>query len=154
GAFPPDLQGVPVGQQLLPRLEWQAWRTQVSQGGRLQRQPAFADYAIQHPIYAEPPERANFSASIRYTLEKDWLIMRGEGVFHDGSPGFAQWPANAQLLCERTEFRGANFSSGDAYIFQRSLNQTQTGSPATWLQAGFNHHLTFVARQIASLFGI
>jgi hypothetical protein len=80
--------------------------------------------------------------------------MRGEGVFSDGSPGFPQWPANAQLLCARPEFCGQHYSDGDRYIYTTSLQTQYTGIAGTWLQAGINHHLTFVARQIASLFAI
>ena len=154
GAFPKDLTGFTLGQHLLLRLDWRVWRDQVTASATLPRRPAYGDYTIQHPIFSEPPERANFSASIRYTTDKHWVIMRGEGVFNDDSPGFAQWPANAQLLCGRSEFCGADFSYGDEYIEQMSLQTEKTGSAETWLRAGINHHLTFVVRQIASLFGI
>lgn len=50
------------------------------------------------------------------------------------------------------EYRGAAFSAGDAYIFDKANHPTPTGNARTWLQAGFNHHMTFVVRQIASLF--
>jgi len=151
GAFPRDLSKLKVGQHFLPRSDWRGWRSQLDANPSFHRIPAYGDYAIQHPIYSEPPERANFSASIRYTLEKDWLVMRGEGVFTDGSPGFPQWPANAQLLCDRIEFCGRNFSAGDAYIQERSENPNRTGSAETWLRAGLNHHMTLVARGVASL---
>lgn len=82
------------------------------------------------------------------------MIMRGEGVFNDDGPGYAQWPANALLLSERAEFCGANFCYGDGYIAERSLQPDKTGNPETWLRAGINHHMTFVVRQIANLFGI
>ncbi len=152
GAFPPDLQGLQLGAQFLPRFDWRAWRSQLNVNPRLPRRPAFGDCTIQHAVYSEPPGRPNFSASIRYTTEDDWLIMRGEGVFHDGSPGFGQWPLNALLLRDRPEFCGANFSYGDQYIYQMSHQTQRTGSAETRLRAGFNHHLTYVVRQIASLF--
>ena len=153
GAFPKDLSGLQLGSQLLPRLDWQAWRRLVLEGSRIRRKPAFGDYAIQYALYEEPPERPNFSASIRYAIEDDWLVMRGEGVFHDGSPGFAQWPANAQLLSARQEFCGAGFSAGDTYIHGKSMHPDPPGNARTWLQAGFNHHISFVARQVANLPG-
>lgn len=152
GAFPRDLQGLKLGRNLLPRLDWRAWKRAKSLV-EPPLQPSFGDYTIQFGAYVEPPERANFSASIRYTAEDDWLVMRGEGVFHDGSPGFPQWPANAQLLCDSPEFCGADFSRGDMYIRQMGRQDQKTGSAGTWLQAGINHHLTFVVRQVASLFG-
>ncbi len=154
GAFPVDLTGFKrPGEYTLARLDWQGWLRVVRSAGRPLRRPSYGDYTIQHAIYREPPERPNFSASIRYTAQQYWVIMRGEGVFHDGSPGFPQWPANAQMLCARREFRGQEFSFGDRYIWKMSQQTDQTGSAETWLRAGINHHLVFVVRQIANLFG-
>lgn len=153
GAFPKDLQGMRPGQYLLSRLEWRNWNPRSS-SSRFPRLPAFGDYTVQHPIFAEPPWNANFSASIRYATEADWIIMRGEGVRNEGGAGYAQWPANAQLLLERPEFCGSNFSAGDRYIAAMAAQSTNTGNARTWIQAGINHHLVFVARQIASLNGL
>jgi hypothetical protein len=151
GAFPRDLTGFTVGQHALPRFDWMGWRAQISNGPIPQRLPAFGDYTIQHAQFAEPPERANFSASIRYTGSDHWVIMRGESVFQDNGPGYAQWPANAQLLCARSEYCGPSFSSGDQYIFQMGAQTLRPGNPETWLRAGINHHISFVVRQIANL---
>ncbi len=151
GAFPQDLTGFSPGQHLLPRLDWQNWLSQVtSSKQKFPRKPSFGDYTIQYPIYSEPPERANFSASIRYTASSNWVIMRGESA---KTMGFNQWPANALLLCERSEFCGPNFSVGDQYIYDRSQMNDSTGNPETWLRAAINHHLTFVVNQFSSLLG-
>ena len=79
--------------------------------------------------------------------------MRGEGVFTDDGPGYAQWPANAQLLSAREEFCGPGFSEGDRYIETMGAQMAKTGNAETWLRAGLNHHLVFTARQIAKLTG-
>ena len=155
GAFPPDLtQWKTPGTYSVPRLDWLAWLGEIELAESLIRKPAYSDYGIYHPTYKPPPGFPNFSASIRYTSEDEWTIMRGEGVRNEGGAGFAQWPANAELLCGRPEFRqcGRAFSAGDAYIAREAGNYAHPGNASTWLQAGFNHHLTFVARQIASLF--
>lgn len=151
GAFPRDLTGFTIGQHNLPRFDWMGWRDQVTRGPIPRRLPAFADYTIQHAQFAEPPERANFSASIRYTSDNCWVIMRGESVFQDNGPGFDQWPANAQMVCARNEYCGPTFSDGDRYISEMAAQTLRTGNAETWLRAGINHHITFAARQIASL---
>ncbi len=79
--------------------------------------------------------------------------MRGESVSNEEGPGTAQWPANAQLLCERPEYSGDDFSYGDKYIKEMISQYDKPGSPTTWLRAGINHHMTFVVRQLASLAG-
>lgn len=82
--------------------------------------------------------------------------MRGEGIFHEGSPGFSQWPANAKMLTERSEFRGPEFSQGDKYIYEmgqeleKPRGIEKTGNAETWLRAGINHHMTYVLYQIAN----
>ena len=95
----------------------------------------------------------NPSASIRYALKDKWIIMRGQGLRGEKSKGFAQYPANAQLLSKHKEFFGANFSFGDSYIEEkgRDIKTKETGTPRTWLRAGINHHLACVIFQISNL---
>lgn len=150
GAFPLNLTEFSPGQHLHPRRDWIAWKQFVSQLADDARWPAYGDYGTLHPVFSPPPRWANFSASIRYTSDDDWVVMRGEGVFSPDSAGFEQWPANAMLLCERGEFCGGDFSYGDSYIAEIARNQEPTGNAETWLRAGLNHHLTFAARQVAS----
>lgn len=150
GSFPKDLQGLSVGEYLLPRTEWDYWKQLVR--ARLLRIPTFGDYATIHPFLQLPFPGMNPSASIRYTTDDHWLVMRGEGLLNKDGAGHAQYPANAQLLMERPEFCGRDFSFGDTYIYERPIRRDQPGTPRSWVTAGVNHHLTFVVRQIASLF--
>lgn len=161
GAFPPNLQQFVPGHHRIPRTDYLKWIDVVSQTAA--RKPAFADYTIQYGLYKEPPEGCNPSVSIRYTLDREWLIMRGEAV--QGSeesrkkksrdevrPGREQWNFNAQLLCENGElFYGEDFSWGDEFIHERSITKDKHGTYEIWLRAGINHHMTVVSRQIANL---
>jgi hypothetical protein len=116
GAFPPDLMDFrKPGQYQVQREEWSRWAAEIVDSADLPRRPSFGDYTIQHAAYREPVKGANPSASIRYTSDTYWVIMRGEGLRTPGSAGHAQYPANAELLCGRKEFRGPEFSAGDAY---------------------------------------
>ncbi len=155
GAFPKDLSELQKNQQhKLERLDWLAWRNQITAKPILSRRPTYGDYTIQHPIYLRPSGFMNYSGSIRYTYYDYWVIMRGESVFNSEGPGFDQYPANALLLCDRPEFSGTSFSCGDKYIEEMGAQIKKTGNATTWLQAGINHHLTLVVRQIANLFGV
>jgi hypothetical protein len=153
GSFPLDLRKYSIGDHHIRRTDWIGWRNLVRTQGTYQRRPAFADYTIQHGIYHEPPDRANVSASIRYTLSEDWLILRGQALRGENTGGSAQYRSEAQWLCAKQDvFCGQEFSYGDGYIFERSIRSDPPGSPETLLRAGFNHHLTFVVRQLASFF--
>jgi hypothetical protein len=147
GSFPEDLSRLtPRETHRLRRFEWKQWRSLESWTGR---RPAFGDYAIQHVTIKEPVAVPNFSASVRYTIEEDYFVLRGEGVLNDGGPGYGQFNGWAALLIGMPEFYGATFSAGDQYIAERAANWTTSGSAQTWLQAGFSHHLTTTALQVA-----
>ena len=146
GAFPRNLSGFEKNDEHEhPRSDWLWWARQDAR-----QRPIFGDYTVQYPLYEEPPVRANFSASIRYTSDDYWVIMRGEGVFNDDGPGFAQFPANAQLLSDRSEFCGPDYSFGDKYIFEMGQQSERTGTAEHWIRAGINHHMTFTANQISN----
>lgn len=153
GAFPENLSHLPKNDQYeIDRSDWCNWRDQAMGLAHVARIPTFGDYTIQHPIFAEAPEHANISASIRYTSSDYWVIIRGEGLQNEDGPGYEQYRANAQLLLERDEYCGAEFSYGDDYIAKLSRGENGTGNPETLIRAGINHHLTFVVNQLSNLF--
>jgi hypothetical protein len=82
-------------------------------------------------------------------MENEYFVLRGEGVLNEDGPGYGQWNAWAALLVGMPEFFGATFSAGDEYIRERAEDWKRTGSAQTWLQAGFCHHLTTTALQVA-----
>lgn len=148
GAFPKNLAHLEKNSQhLISRSDFSCWNDYVQEAtGRI---AAFGDYTIQHGIFEESEgKQFNFSASLRYTCLTEWLIMRGEGVRNEDGPGFAQWVAHAQLLCDMDAYCGEDFSFGDRYIKEMSLEMRKTGSAPDWLAATINHHLTLTARQI------
>jgi len=153
GAFCQDLSDFEKNRQhTWSRDDWISWKRQISEED-LPRYPTYGDYTVQYPLLVPPPEFPNVSASIRYTAEDYWVIMRGEGM--KTGPGSIQYAANAQLLVERPEFCGASFSAGDQYIYDLSRFRIKgTGSPETLIRAAINHHVTMAMDQIAKLFAI
>jgi hypothetical protein len=152
GAFPKDLSDIKKNSQCkLPRNDWLIWKDYATTAKS--RIPSFGDYTIQHGVFEEHEgQHFNFSASLRYTASEYWVIMRGEGVRNEDGAGFDQFPAQAQLLLERNEFSGPQFCDGDLYIHTMAQQITKSGQLKDWLVATFNHHLTFVARQLEDLF--
>ena len=148
GAFPKDLTSLARNEtHTLPRADWQSWHYLLMQDPP--RVPSFGDYTIQHGIFEEREgKHFNFSASIRYTTPDGWLVMRGEGVLNEDGPGYAQWPAHAQLLMERSEFCHAEYSWGDKFMNDMGSQVEKTGQAKDWLAAGINHHMTMVANQL------
>jgi len=158
GSFPEDLRNFKaVGEYPLPRYEWCAWHNQITGETRPPRFIGFGDYGIYHPHYFEPPPGATPSASIRYTSTDHWLVMRGRKV-RTGGPGYEQYMEHAVALSECEEYQscGPHYSAGDTYIAQmadayHAGKLEHTGNAATWLNAGFNHHLTLTGRNVAAV---
>jgi len=152
GSFPRDLSDFEKhGHYPVDRFDWRLWINLIKDK-TLKRYPIFSDYTIQHPIYHGHILGANTSASIRYTNDETWEVLRGEGLKNEKGAGYKQYPAQAQLLIKQPFFKGANYSFGDAYIAEKAQPKNElTGSPQTWLTAGINHHITLVVHQLANL---
>lgn len=87
--FPVDLVGIPSS-DISPvfRSEWALWRN-VSANRRIARMPTFGDYAIAHPQPPEvDPRVMRPSASIRYTTENEWLVLKGKNLKNHGYSQF------------------------------------------------------------------
>jgi hypothetical protein len=147
-SFPENLSDVDAATtSSLPRLEWDLWE-------RLQRrrQPRtdilFGDYAIAHPVPTElDPRTMRMSASIRYTTPYHWLIVKGRNV---RQYGFDQYNELCRILVALPEYSGEDFSAGDRFIARCARGSAGPGNATTWRKVGTNHHLTLVAKQLAS----
>jgi len=154
GSFPEDLSAYKLDEEnLIPRIDWRSWKGYVT-GKTLKRKPTFADYTIQHPIYKEATQFYPPTTSIKYTLENEWLIMKGK------KHRFEMYLGNAKLLSQDKRFCGESFSFGDKYIvlkadhcdvYLKNKNVGGTGSTETWITASINHHLALVANQVSNL---
>lgn len=149
-SFPENLMGLPPEEaSIVERAEWKLWLSLLSRLSDLPRRPNYGDYAISHP---EPPEvdprvmRA--SASIRYTGDESWLVLKGRNLRDNG---FKQFHEVSRDLIHRPEYSGINFSWGDTYIDGCARERTGPGNLTTWRKVGTSHHLTFAVRQLASL---
>jgi hypothetical protein len=126
---------------------------------RYARTPTYADYAINHAVYEDIDPRAMIAnGNIRYTIDSDWLYIKGTivrdmkrmGVIIKKSPGFSQFVGLAQTLVAHPSYSGTAFSAGDQQVDDVANSRTTTGNLMTWRRIGTNHHVTFVVRQLAS----
>ena len=151
GSFPDSLSALSIGAQVIPRnclLLWSSVRAAAPA-----RLPRLGDYAIIHP---EPPEVAGFmnpSASVKYTVDNGWLILRGQGTRTRGSGGFAQFRAHAINLVANPQYCGPGFSYGDQLISDIATGAAGAGNLETWVRIGINHHIEFVVDRLASYNG-
>jgi hypothetical protein len=88
------------------------------------------------------------SASIRYTTDENWLVVKGKNL-RDYS--FDEFYYVCRDLIARPEYCGPAFSWGDWYINECANVREGPGNLTTWRKVGTSHHLAFVANQIANL---
>ena len=105
------------------------------------------DYAVQHP---DPPHDENgggntMRANIRYTDEQLTLIARGQGPVVQA--GREQYRELCQMLIEREEFAGRDFSWGDA-IIEDCAGDSAARSVAESLIASLKDPMILEGRQL------
>ncbi len=148
-SFPKDLSSLgPNSVALLPRREWKLWKAIHSKRSAIPQNLVFGDYAISHPTQRElDPRTMRMSANIRYTAPNDWLIVKGRNV---NQYGFEQFFELSKSLIQRPEYCGSNYSWGDRFIFDCAEGIRGPGNATTWRKVGVNHHIAFMARQLAN----
>jgi hypothetical protein len=131
---------------LLPRTELTLWRSLTEPD---YRHPSFGDYCVQHPdpLSGFDPRFMDSSAQLRYTIDSDWLVVRGRGIKRAGN---SQVHDLALRVVNHSEFSGNGFSWGDHWLSQCAARSCSPGNQGVWRKASTNHHLTYVVRQIAN----
>ena len=137
-----------------PRGEWVAWRDFLRNGRSIPRVPTYSDCVIQHPLGVEGynPRMMQVSASVRYALADDWLLIKGEST--RGNPARQQFPQLAKKLVYgylRGHFHGTTHCHGCLSIKAAADGQPRLGSAEVWRRLGTIHHITEVSRTLRSL---
>lgn len=143
-SFPMSLSHLPPGIHQLVRSEWILWkelRHLLQSGDRL---PRFGDYAVVHPELRDGGGLG--SATIRYTTDQEYVIVRRRSL---RKHGFGEYTRAARDLVHQEAFAAGTSSWGDAFVRECAKGTSKTGSQTSWIKAGVNHHLTFVALQLA-----
>ena len=155
-AFPLSMGGVDRhSHDLVERADWLAWRDGLHpRRNDLPRLPTFSDCAIQHPAGVEgfDPRYMSVSASIRYTLEQAWLLIKGESSRRTGTS--IQFPRLATQLVYghlRNYFAGENHCAGCASIKAAADGAPRLGSPEVWRRLGTIHPITRIAQDLSGL---
>ena len=146
-AFPQSMSLFePNSIKLTSRVEWQLWTNILHNAAKIIRVPDFGDYTIVHPELLDiDPRIMQLGAKIKYTVDNDWIIVKGTSIKRGGS---AQTVELCRKLITHRQFCGPDFSWGDRYI-QGCANGTESfGNQTTWVQVGVNHHIAYVVKQL------
>ena len=155
-AFPISMGGVARhSHDLAERADWISWRDSLHTNRHsFERLPTFSDYAIQHPSGVEgfDPKIMQVSATIRYTTDTHWLLVKGEST-RSIRPG-EQFPELATRLVYghlQHHFAGVSHCSGCKSIKDAADGQSGYGSAEAWRRLGTVHHISEVMRGLDSL---
>lgn len=151
-SFPSTMAEIKRNMEVIPRWEWELYKRLAEiLTRRSLRLPTFGDYCISHPDQLSMDMRlVKPSATIRYTTDAGWLIVKGSNVRDNG---YDQFRMHCQTILNSTNYMGSSFSQGDKYIKGCAAGTVGTGNLTTWRKVGTNHHIKKVVQDISSLFG-
>jgi len=150
-SFPETMGSIKKEEEIIPRYEWQLYKRLINDfrlaGLRL---PTFGDYAINHPkVLERDPRKVNPSATIRYTIDDGWYIVKGKNIRDYGRE---QYRKLSKKVLDSSYYCGPTFSWGDDYINQWGTGKRSKTSLTMWRQVGTNHHIVKVIQDIASFY--
>jgi len=140
GSFPKDLSEILVDtERVLYRHEWDFWKSLQFLQNKYNL--IYSDYGNIHPIY-DPDQNGHIgSCSIKYTMEEDYLILRGtKPNKHPEASG--QYRTKSLALVNNKIYDGPGFSWGDYKILQVAQQTESTGNASKWVQYTLNHHIS------------
>jgi len=149
-SFPQSMAEIKSSPEIVERQEWLLYKLVT---GKLDakglRLPTFGDYAINHPdVFQIDMRLVKPSASIRYTVDDAWFVVKGPNVRQNG---YGQYRGHCTTVLKSGFFCGTAFSAGDKYIKGCAKGTETTGNLTTWRWVGTNHHIEKVVRDVASL---
>ena len=114
---------------------------------------AGTDYAISHPkILPKDMRSLKPPATIRYTIDDGWYIVKGENVRDKKYGKCKQYRGLSKKVIDSKYYYGPEFSWGDNFIRECASGRGKTGNLSTWRQVGTNHHIAKVTQDIASFY--
>ena len=147
-SFPQSMAQLNRGAQFIKRYEWQFYKKLVQSLDSKTKLPRFGDYAIAHPIvFNVDMRKVKPSASIRYTVDDHWLIIKGSNIRDNGNGQFVDL---SKSLLSTKYYKGKSFSKGDEHIYDCARACVNPGNLTTWRWIGTNHHMEKLVQDIAN----
>lgn len=144
GAYPPDLTRVAEKAEF-KRYDWKLWKEMKNADPDLKI--GYSDYGILSPSWTEEKmTKIGKKATLRYTRNDDWLILRGDGKTKEHSIDISTIMVNTYAA----DFDGAAFSLGDRIIADRADPKVPEHKKRTsWYHIieGLIHHIAVVVKK-------
>jgi len=152
-SLPVSVNKLSAGISILPRSEWPLYKRVVSNLRKSRiRVPTFGDYAVNHPAALNLDMRFIYpKAAIKYTINDEWLISRGDPIRGRKGIGLSQFSELCNLIVRSKHYCGASFSFGDDYILKCANQELKPGGLPRFREVGTSHHLEMVMHDLANL---
>ena len=131
------------------RGDWALYQTMLASRREFSTLPLYSDYALEFPgDYM--PIKVSPTAHFRYSTEWDYLIFKGSTTRKPN--GYkAIFPVAGRLVAS-DDFKGREFSEGDAYIALLLNDGAKTGNASMWRWASTDHHFRLVHAALSAAF--
>lgn len=107
----------------------------------------YADYGVVHPGYSDvDPRTIKPAAKIRYTSDKEWLVIKGSRWINDTS----QHRNLSKILSQNLKFRGAD-SWGGKQIVSAASGGRAYRRLEDWVTIDQHNHITHTVRQLMKI---
>lgn len=145
GAFPDSIASIATGSGNFIRHDWELWQKVASLAANAKI--GYADYGILAPTWTEKIlTRRGSRVAIKYTRDKDWLVLRAAGNKTNDSISLSV----ILTTIHKADFKGHGFSYGDDLIDDRA----NTNVPLKNKKCGhyqfteaWSHHMAFVVKE-------
>ena len=149
-AIPETLADISKGTDAIPRHDWLFYQTLLKKLPGGMRRPVYGDYTIVHPNFEAKDMRiVKPAGKIIYTREDMWGTRKGDS-FRDNRDQMHSH-CQAIVLDAGFDFRGQDYSWGDAYISDCAARRQSASNLGQWKKVAINHHITLVVEELANL---
>lgn len=143
-SFPSDIGALPKGLSKIKRHEWILWNYLIDLD--LPCPIKYGDFGTKNSVYKDVGFLG--SCSIKYSLEKDYLINKGM-LAKNHQLGNGQYVELARELVNSPDYLGPDFSWGDARInhyanLDEKSVKLEPGNATVWVGICQNHHITLI----------
>ena len=149
-AIPETFSDISKGTDEIPRHDWLFYQTLLMNLPGGMRRPVYGDYTIVHPNFEAKDMRiVKPAGKIIYTREDMWGTRKGDS-FRD-NPDQMHSHCQEIVLDGEFDFRGQDYSWGDAYINDCAARRQSASNLGQWKKVAINHHITLVVEELANL---
>jgi hypothetical protein len=144
GAFPESIANIKTGSGNFMRNDWLLWENISNLIAKAKI--GYADYGVLAPTWTEKVlTRRGSKVALKYTRDKDWLVLRAGGNKSSDSIALSQiFMAN-----HKADFKGKGYSYGDDLIDDRAnpnvLLKNKKCGHYQFTEA-WSHHMAFVVK--------